>query len=105
MKERLQLIQSRIHGDLDLVVSRMMQDKFETFKCSFGSVGMDVPKVFLPIPGLSPGVDVPQAMIEDSKMVITRYAFFQTGVAMLLTATAAKRCKRSLMTRWIRCAA
>jgi hypothetical protein len=72
IKERLTTVQQHLQGDLDAIVSRMMADKFETFKCSFGSVGMDVPKLFLPIPGLPPGMDFPQAAIEDSRMVITR---------------------------------
>ena len=67
------LIREHFDGDLDDVVSRMMQDKFERFKCSFGSIGMDVPKLPLPVPGLRPRMDFPQAMVEDSKMIITRY--------------------------------
>lgn len=73
IKERLAMIRHYLQADLDSVVGKMMQDKFETFKCSFGSLGMDVPKLFLPIPGLSPGMELPQAMIEDSRIVITRY--------------------------------
>ena len=72
IKERLAMIQNYVPGDLDTVTSRMMQDKFETFKCSFGSLGMDVPKLFLPIPGMSPGLDFPQASVEDSRMIINR---------------------------------
>jgi hypothetical protein len=72
VKERLATVQQHLQGDLDTIISRMMADKFETFKCSFGSVGMDVPKLFLPVPGLVPGTDFPHAGIEESKMVITR---------------------------------
>lgn len=73
VRERVQAVQGYISGDLDTVVSRMMQEKFDTFKCSFGSTGMDVPKLFMPIPGLQPGMDIPHAGIEDSKVVVTRY--------------------------------
>lgn len=72
IKERLNLIKHYLPGDVDAIVSKMMRDKFETFKCSFGSPGMDVPKLFLPIPDLQPGMDFRQAMIQDSKMTITR---------------------------------
>lgn len=74
IKKRLQGVQAHIKGDLDTMVSQMMWDKFETFKCSFGSIGIDVPKLFLPIPDLAPGTDIPQAGIEDSTMVVTRYS-------------------------------
>ena len=49
-----------------------MRDNFTTFKCSFGSVGYDVPKLSLPIPGMSGGMDFPHAGVEDSRIVITR---------------------------------
>lgn len=58
--------------DVDFLVSRMMADKFDTFKCSFGSSSMDVPKLFLPVPGLGPGLEFPAAGVEDSRIVITR---------------------------------
>jgi hypothetical protein len=74
--KRLQVVQAHIQSDLDATVSQMMSDRFETFKCSFGSVGMDVPKLILPIPGLAPGTDIPQAGIEESKIVVTRYSNF-----------------------------
>ncbi|KAK3047562.1 hypothetical protein LTR09_011067 [Extremus antarcticus] len=74
IKERLSHVKHYLTADIDSTVSAMMQDKFERFKCSFGSVGMDVPKLFLPIPSLPHGgvVDSEDARIEDSKMVITR---------------------------------
>ncbi len=34
--------------------------------------GMDVPKLYLPIRNMTPGMDFRQAMIEDSRMIITR---------------------------------
>lgn len=76
VKDRLMKVQYQIDGDVDSVVSRMMADKFDTFKCSFGSIGMDVPKIFLEIPGMRPGVDDPQAGVENSRIVITRYAHY-----------------------------
>ena len=74
IKERLMAIRFQLDGDIDALVSRMMADKFDTFKCSFGSTGMDVPKLFLDIPGIAPGLDFPQAGVEDSRVVITRYS-------------------------------
>ena len=82
VKERLMMIRNYIEGDLETAVSKMMQDKFETFKCSFGNIGMDVPKLFLPIPGLGAGMDFPQAGVEDSRMVITRYGIFKPCLSL-----------------------
>lgn len=73
IKERLGMIQEHISGDIESITSQMMHDRFEIFKCSFGSPGMDVPKLLLPIPGVRSGLDIPHASVEDSKMVITRY--------------------------------
>lgn len=78
VKERLMAIQYHIDGDVDSIVSRMMADKFDTFKCSFGSSTMDVPKLFLPVPGLAPGLDFPQAGVDDSRIVITRYSLVRS---------------------------
>ncbi|KAK5175057.1 uncharacterized protein LTR77_000194 [Saxophila tyrrhenica] len=72
INDRLSMIQHYVPGGIETAVSAMMQEKFETFKCSFGSIGMDVPKLFLPIPDLPPGMDFPHAMVQDSKMVVTR---------------------------------
>ena len=76
IRNRLMTIESHIEGDVESVVVRMMRDKFDTFKCSFGSAGMDVPKLFLPIPGMNAGLDFPQAAVEDSKIMITRLVSF-----------------------------
>lgn len=70
--DRLKLIQEHLSDSIDAVATKMMLDKFEIFKCSFGSPGMDVPKLLLPIPGVAAGLEVPHAAIEDSKMIITR---------------------------------
>lgn len=72
VRERLALVQNHIEGNLESTVSQMMRDKFERFKCSFGTAGYDVPLLQLPIPGMAPGLEFTQARIEDSKIVITR---------------------------------
>lgn len=50
----------------------MMQGKFERFKCNFGTPGNAVPKLFLPVTGLSAGVDYPHAGIRDSQIEISQ---------------------------------
>lgn len=57
---------------IDDCATQMMSEKFETFKCSFGSPGMDIERLLLPIPGVPAGINVPSASIQDSKMIITR---------------------------------
>lgn len=74
VKERLQMIEKHLQSSIENTATQMMFDKFETFKCSFGSPGMDLPKLLLPVPGMPLGMDFPHAGIEDSKMVITRYS-------------------------------
>ncbi|KAK5125632.1 hypothetical protein LTR85_011906 [Meristemomyces frigidus] len=68
--KRLKLIRADIRGDLDSIARKMIQDRFMTYKCSFGSGAMNVPKLPLPIPGLAPGQDFPHAGIENSNIVL-----------------------------------
>ncbi|KAK5112470.1 hypothetical protein LTR62_004227 [Meristemomyces frigidus] len=72
IEERLSMIREHLPAAVEATATQIMQDRFDTFKCSFGSPGMDVPKLLLAIPGLRAGLDVPHASVEDSKMVITR---------------------------------
>ncbi|KAK5129854.1 hypothetical protein LTR08_002762 [Meristemomyces frigidus] len=67
--DRLERIKEHLHGDPEALASQMIQDRFLTYKCSFGN-GSVVPKLLLPIPGLAPGLFVAHAGIEDSRMVL-----------------------------------
>ncbi|KAK4542172.1 hypothetical protein LTR36_007019 [Oleoguttula mirabilis] len=68
--ERLKLIQVDIRGDLDSIARRMIQDRFMSYKCSFGSGATNVPKLPLPIPDFAPGQDFPHAGIENSNVIL-----------------------------------
>lgn len=73
IRKRLDWVRSYVPGDLDAIALRMVNDKFRTYKCSFGDPGgLDTPKLPLPVPGLPAGFDLPQAGIEDSKLIVTR---------------------------------
>jgi hypothetical protein len=72
IKGRLELVQEHVPGDIEDTARQMMQDSFESFKCSFGSSGMDVPRLNLSIPGMENGLDFPHVSIEGSRMIITR---------------------------------
>jgi hypothetical protein len=69
--ERLEAIRHQLPAEPRVVAEKMMRAKFESFKCSFGSEAMNVPKLPLYVTGLPPGLDFPQAHIEDSRMIIT----------------------------------
>lgn len=73
--DRLKLIRADIQGgDLDSMARRMIQDRFMSYKCSFGSGVMNVPKLPLPIPDIALGQDFPHAGVENSNMVLKRFA-------------------------------
>ena len=72
ISERLETIRHHIEGEPRDVAEKMMRGRFETFKCSFGVEASNVPTLPLPVPGLAPGQDFPQARVADSKMIITK---------------------------------
>lgn len=69
--DRMRPMQDHLSADLDTTVSKMIDDQFRTFKCSLGVEGMDIPKFFIPIPGLAPNLDFLEVGIESSKLVMT----------------------------------
>lgn len=69
--ERLESIRHQLSAEPRVVAEKMMRARFETFKCSFGSEEMNVPRLPLYVAGLPPGLDFPRAHIEDSRMIIT----------------------------------
>lgn len=71
--QRLKKITGYVNGDLSSVAASMMLEKFSTFKCSFGSDSISVPQLLLPVPNLAPGVSLPDASVEDSKLVLYRW--------------------------------
>jgi hypothetical protein len=72
MVERLESIRHYLPEEPRMIAEKMMSDRFETFKCSFGSDATNVLDLLLPIPGMPGGMDFPQAGIWDSKMIITK---------------------------------
>lgn len=70
---RLQKIQEYLQEDPEDVAEKLVRDKFERLKCSFGTpVISTLPRILLEIPGLAPGHHHPEISIEDSKMVFTQ---------------------------------
>lgn len=73
VKERLTKIADQLPETPEVLASRMMStDRFEIFKCSFGSAAQRVLDLMLPVPGLPVDQDYPEAQIQSSKMVITK---------------------------------
>lgn len=70
--ERLQRIKHNLPSEPEDLAQRMMSDRFETFKCSFGAEAFSALDLLLPVPGLPGGLDFPQSRVRDSKLVITR---------------------------------
>ena len=72
MVERLERIRHHLPEEPRVLAEKMMTDRFETFKCSFGSEVMNVFDLSLPIPGMPGGMDFPQSNVQDSKMIIAK---------------------------------
>ena len=73
--DRLHKIRDYLQGDPDDTADKMMQGRFERFKCSYGTAASsEIPTIPLGVPGLRPGSHFPNVNIEDSTMKITRYA-------------------------------
>lgn len=75
LERRLRLVQQHLSGKVEDIIDKMMQDRYESFKCSLGGEGMNVPKLPLPIPDFPPGRDYPHAGIEDSKLILLRLVY------------------------------
>jgi hypothetical protein len=72
IEERLKQIRPQLQGNPKEMAKQMMLERFETYKCSFGSAASTGLDLLLRVPELSNGLNFPQASIRDSKMVITQ---------------------------------
>jgi hypothetical protein len=63
--ERLRHIAHRLPASPLEISERMMDRRFERFKCSFGTNAFNKRRLLLAIPGLSPGTGYPFAGISD----------------------------------------
>ena len=74
VSDRLAKIHDYLSGEPDVIADKMMQGRFERFKCSYGTPSSStIPTIPLEVPGLAPGTHLPNVNIEDSTMKITRY--------------------------------
>lgn len=89
VSDRLNKIRGYLSGEPGLIAEKMMQGRFERFKCSYGTAASSaIPTIPLQVPGLGPGMHFPNVNIEDSTMKITRYLTslaYETRVMSLLT--------------------
>ena len=71
---RLQTIQEYLLESPEDVADRMVRDKFERVKCSFGTSAIStLPSIPLEVPCLASGHhDHPEIFIENSRMMITQ---------------------------------
>lgn len=73
VKERLRSVEDHLPESVNSLAEKMLRERFETFKCSFGSKAQIPLDLLLPIPGMRPGVILAQARIQNSSMVITAW--------------------------------
>lgn len=70
---RLEKIREYLLENPEDVADKLVRDKFERVKCSFGTpVISTLPRIPLDVPGLAPGHHHPEISIEDSKMIFTQ---------------------------------
>ena len=70
---RLQKIQEYLLESPEDVADRMVRDKFERVKCSFGTSAIStLPNIPLEVPCLASGHHHPEIFIENSRMMITQ---------------------------------
>lgn len=69
---RLEAIRYSLPEEPALLAERMISTEFEVYKCSFGSDAYSALDLWLHIPDMQPGVNLPQAGIRDSKIVVSR---------------------------------
>ncbi|CAF9942006.1 hypothetical protein IMSHALPRED_003147 [Imshaugia aleurites] len=73
VSDRLNKIRDFLQGEPDDIAYKMMQGRFERFKCSYGTpASSTIPTIPLEVPGLRPGTHFSNVNIEDSTMKITR---------------------------------
>lgn len=72
LESRLALIQDRLAEPVQEVAEKMLLGRFERFKCIFGTSAANVPALFLEVPGIPPGMDIPQAGIQNSRIAISQ---------------------------------
>lgn len=70
VRERLERIRPPLSEDLDVLATKMMHEQFNAYKCAFGNDSFNQLDLHMPVPGLTPGTNLPDAGIADSKLVL-----------------------------------
>ena len=74
--ERLSRVQAHLRENADVIAEKMIEGRFERFKCSYGTAAAStIPNLLLNVPGLEAGQNFEDARIENSSMVFSRFAF------------------------------
>ncbi len=80
VSSRLNKIRDYLKGEPNEIAYKMMQGRFERFKCSYGTpASAAIPTIPLEVPGLGSGKHFPNVKIEDSTMKITRHVIYLTN--------------------------
>lgn len=87
LEQRLNECANRLPAPPAEVAERMMQGRFERFKCTFGTSAGNLPALLLEVPGLPAGTEIPRAGIQNSRMSISQHflrEFFDEQVNAML---------------------
>ena len=72
IEQRLVKAAHLLYAPPHLIAEKMMQGKFERFKCTFGTSAANLPALVLEIPGMQAGTDFPPADIQNSRISISQ---------------------------------
>lgn len=72
LEERLTSVANMLSSPVQEVAERMLQGRFERFKCMFGTNVANSPALSLEIPGLPAGINVPRASIQNSHIEVSQ---------------------------------
>ena len=100
---RLEAIRYSLPAEPALLAERMISTEFEIYKCSFGTDAYSELDLWLRIPGMQPGTNLPQAGVRDSKIVVSRYGNNVVDEYAALTTTAGSKYNSSSTNRSARC--
>jgi len=73
LEQRLNECAHRLPASPAEVAEKMMQGRFERFKCTFGTSAANLPALVLEVPGLPAGTNIPRAGIQNSRISISQY--------------------------------
>jgi len=72
LEQRLMKAAHLLNASPQEIAEKMMQGRFERFKCTFGTSAANLPALVLEIPGMPAGTNYPPADIQNSRLSISQ---------------------------------